>query len=426
MRTVLSSFLLLAALLLSPSSIAATAPKADVAAVVNGGNAFAFDLYRQLRVGPGNLFFSPSSISTALAMTSAGARGQTVREMAKTLHFTLEPKRLHPAYASLLADLNARSKKGGYQMSVANALWGQKGYGFLPEFLQLTRANYGAGLMEVDFRRSPEAARLTINTWIERQTQSKIQELLKTGTIDTFTRLVLTNAIYFKGDWDSQFNKDATSAEPFQISASAKVNAPMMHQTHHFGYFDAGTFHALEMPYVGKDLSMVVLLPKKAGDSTELGPLLSPATGNTWVADGLAALEKSLSAANVAKWLRDMSWRDVIVTLPKFKTTGAFSLAPTLAKMGMPSAFNPKAADFSGMNGKRDLLLSEVVHKSYVDVNEEGTEAAAATGVVITRTSASQPPPPVVFRADHPFIFLIRDMRQGSILFLGRVLDPTK
>jgi serpin B len=372
-------------------------------AVIAGQNAFALDLYKQLRGEEGNLFFSPYSISTALAMTYAGARGDTAQEMAQTLHFPADSELLHASHAALLNQLQGDGQKRGFQLNVANALWGQKGEPFLSPFLTLVRDRYRAGLSELDFKANPEEARKTINTWVEKKTQDKIQNLLPQGSVTPLTRLVLTNAIYFKGDWANQFLKPATHEQPFTTGAGAAVKVPMMNQTNQFGYLDADTFQMLEMPYVGKELSMVMLLPKKT--------------------DGLAELEKTLTADKLTGWVGKLRPTRVQVGFPKFKMTKGISLADTLAKMGMPLAFSDKA-DFSGMNGSRDLFITGVFHKAFVDVNEEGTEAAAATGVVVGVRSAPRPPKVVRFVADHPFVFLIRDVRSGSVLFMGRVTDP--
>jgi serpin B len=377
-------------------------PAADKATAVRDNNAFAFALYAQLRERDGNLFFSPESISTALAMTYAGAKGQTAEEMASTLHFSLGQERLHPAMAALLHDLHADREAKGYQLHTANALWGQKGVPFLPEFLALVKDNYGAGLNEVDFRNATEQARQTINAWVEKQTNDKIKNLIAEGVLRPDTDLVLTNAIYFKGDWASPFKKERTHDAPFQVSADEKVTVPLMEQTAKFSYLDGDTFQALELPYAGQDLSMVVLLPKKA--------------------DGLAALEQQLTEARVRGWLARLRPEEVRVALPRFKVESGFDLAKTLEAMGMKQAFTPEA-DFSGMDGRRDLFISAVIHKAYADVNEEGTEAAAATAVLMTRAAARINP---IFRADHPFVFLIRDTRSGSVLFLGRVVNPSK
>jgi len=381
-----------------------TAPAEDVAKVAGGCNRFAFDLYARLKGAEGNLFLSPYSISTALAMTSAGARGETAEQMAQVLFLPASGAAVHAAYGALQNDLNTAGAGGAFELAVANRLWGQKGYEFLSDFLALVEKNYGAGLEQVDFAADTEGSRKTINAWVERQTRDKIKDLIKPGVLDAMTRLVLTNAIYFKGKWANEFDKKLTRDEDFFLTPEKKVTAPLMHQTKHFSYFDGGDFQVLGLPYQGDRLAMVVLLPKAK--------------------DGLAALEASLSAEKLAEWIGKMRRREVQVALPRFKTTAEFGLKDTLVVMGMADAFDPAKADLSGMNGKRDLFISAVVHKAFVDVNEEGTEAAAATAVVTRAGNGGGPPP--VFRADHPFLFLIRDTRSGAILFLGRILDPTK
>jgi serpin B len=404
--------LLLTCLVLPLAGVVAQTPQsntADQKAVVEGNNAFAVALYGQLRAQDGNLFFSPESISTALAMTYAGARGDTAAEMAKTLHFTLPPERLHPAMGAQLSNLNAAHK--GYQLRAANALWAQRDYVFLDDFLKVNKRDYGAGFNQVDFKGATEEARLTINQWIEQKTENKIKDLLQPGVLNSLTKMVLTNAIYFKGDWLTPFPKAWTEDDDFHLSTARNVKAPLMHLTEGFDYFDGGTFQALEIPYKSGDLSMIVFLPKDIG--------------------GLPALEKSLTASNMKQWLDQLRpVPEVILTLPKFQMTRQLSLQDTLGAMGMPRAFDPNAADFSGMTGKRELYISAVIHKAYIDVNEKGTEAAAATAVVMHGALAMpprfQPPPPPVFRADHPFVFLIRDNHSGGILFMGRVTDPTK
>ena len=378
-------------------------PAADRKAVVDGDNAFAVALYGQLQKQNGNLFFSPESISTALAMTYAGARGETASQMAKTLHFTLPPNTLHPVMGALLHELNAPQEN--YQLSVANALWAQRGSTFLDDFLKLLKTDYGAGVNEVDFAGSTEAARSTINQWVEQKTQDKIKDLLQPGSLRPDTRLVLTNAIYFKGNWLVQFDKAQTKDEDFHQSPAQTKKAPLMHREGSFRYFHGGSLQILEIPYKGNDLSMVILLPNEIG--------------------GLAALEQSLTLSHMQQWLQQLaSVPKVIVTVPKFKLTQQFELGPTLGVMGMPVAFSGNA-NFSGMTGKRDFSISDVIHKAYVDVNEEGTEAAAATAVTMRALAIRVPEhAPPVFRADHPFVFLIRDNRSESILFMGRVNDP--
>jgi serpin B len=369
--------------------------------MVQGNTEFALSLYAQLSSQAGNLFFSPLSLSTALAMTYVGARGQTAAQMATVLHFPSDQQRLHPVFATLSKDLHAESETQGYQLHMANALWGQKGSRFREDFLLTTKTYYGAGLNEVDFRTAAEEARKTINAWVEQQTKDKIKDLIPLGALDELTRLVLTNAIYFKGDWVSPFMKPLTKEENFKVAADRQITVPLMHQTGFFNYCEGDTFQALELPYVGGKLSMVVLLPKKE--------------------DKLAELEQSLTVQNLSKWLSQLRRREVIVTLPKFKVTAEFILNEVLSTMGMPLAFSA-AADFSGVSEEEALYLSAVIHKAYVDVNEEGTEAAAATAVVAVAVSARRPP--AVFRADHPFVFLIQDTSTGSILFLGRMVQP--
>ncbi len=403
------------------SGCAAQAAKADrnkeTTLVAQGNNGFAVGLYRQLRGQEGNLFFSPYSISAALGMTYAGAKGSTTEQMAQTLCYptsaeilkrlgmTGEPltqEQFALAFGQIIKDLNSRGDAGKYELRVANALWGQKDYEFLRAFVQTVEEQYGGKLQELDFVGAVEKARRTINFWVEKQTNDKIKDLIGPGVLDAMTRLVLTNAIYFKGNWASQFKKDRTQDEPFTLIDGSTVQTPMMNQKAQFGYAETDMLQVLEMPYAGEELAMVVLLPKKA--------------------DGIGELEKALTAENLARWLDGVSSREVIVAMPKFKMTSKFSMESVLRSMGMTDAFS-QAADFSGMTGRRDLFISAVIHQAYVDVNEEGTEAAAATAVTMKLTAALPDQTPV-FRADHPFVFLIRDKASGSILFLGRVMNP--
>jgi len=425
MKSIKSVFILLVLMGSASGLWAKPAVQKDQRAVVEGNNNFALESYAKLRAREGNLFFSPYSISTALAMTYAGARGQTEAQMWRVLHFPRESykalddkqdspfyrierrpmsrERIAAAFGSLQKSLMADSKKGGYELTVANALWGQKDYGFLKEFLELIKVNFDGGLNEVDFINAAESARSTINTWVEKKTRNKIKNLIPKGVLTRLTRLVLTNAIYFKGNWASQFKMDRTKIAPFTLTGGEKVDVPMMNQTADFNYMETEDFQGLEMPYVDDELSMIILLPKRG--------------------DGLAEFEKTLTLKNLSQWLAKLHKRKVIVSVPKFKMTSQFRLAEVLKSMGMTDAFVPDVADFSGMNGKRDLFIWAVIHKAYVDVNEEGTEAAAATAVVVGITSVGPARIPV-FRADHPFLFLIRDNHSGSILFIGRVMNP--
>jgi serine protease inhibitor len=368
---------------------------ADRDAVVKGNTSFALELYQELAKKDGNLFLSPYSISTALGMTYAGARGDTEKEMAKVLHF-LEQEKLHAAFAELIKAVNGDEKHRPYQLYTANMLWGQKGEGFLPAFLDVTQKHYGAGLAEVDFARATEEARKTINAWLEEQTKDKIKEPLKRGILTRQTRLVLTNAIYFLGDWERPFNKKRTREGDFTLANGEKVEVTLMGQEQYFRLGASDGVQILELPYQGKRLSMVLLLPEKAG--------------------GLSEMEKKLSAGNLTKWLDGLTLSRVMVTMPKFKLASEFSLKPMLSAMGMSRAFSPEA-DFSGLNGKKDLFISEVVHKAFVEVNEVGTEAAAVTVVGVVEASFCPPPQ---FTANRPFLFLLRDNSTGSILFLGR------
>lgn len=377
------------------------ATQAEVTSVVKDNNAFAFDLYEALRATPGNLAFSPASVSTALAMTYAGARGNTEAEMKATLHFELEQARLHAAFADLLRGLTTGPGAASYDLAIANRLWGDKASTFLPDFLSLTEKLYGAKLEQLDFRNDADGARKVINAWVEEQTKKRIVELLKPGIITDRTRLVLTNAIYFKGTWLDPFEKKATREQTFYAPDGAK-KVPMMHKVEDLRAYAGDGLAALELPYQGEDLSMVFLLPDAK--------------------DGLAAIEEKLSAEAVDGWIARMHEQKVVVALPRFEVTSDFPLHDVLPGMGMKEAFT-MAADFSGMNGAHDLYITAVVHKAFVKVDEEGSEAAAATAVVVGEKGIAMRP--LEFTADHPFLFLIRDKRTGSILFLGRVSSPT-
>ena len=375
----------------------------DVSGIVESGNQFAFDLYQQLRSEDGNLFFSPSSISTALAMTYAGAARKTGAEMAKTLHFNMRSDQLHEEMRFLQAFWTRPDNVKGIRLNLANRLWGHEGYEFLPEFLTVTRDKYAAELARLNFVQS-EDARQTINSWVEDQTEDKIKGLLPAGVLSADTKLVLTNAVYFRGIWSDPFRKESTKDEDFHLSTTDKIKVPTMCRLDGFQYGAVDDLQILELPYGDGSLSIVILLP------TEI--------------DGLADLEAKLTLQDLRRWMASAEYvEEVEVYLPKFKATSQFQMADTLKAMGMESAFDANAADFSGMTGGRDLFLSAVIHKAFVDVNEEGTEAAAATGMVAC-TSALIPREPPVFRADHPFVFMIRDNRNGGILFLGRITNP--
>jgi serpin B len=389
---------------LLPCSIFAATPS-DIETLVQDNSTFALALYQKLRSSGGNIFFSPYSLSTALAMTYAGARGDTERQMEKTLHFSLDQKHLHPAFAELQSKLNAVQNNKKIKLNTANSLWPQQDYKFLDEYLTLVKQYYGVSITPVDYKHAREAARELINNWVEDKTQHKIKNPIQRGLLDPLTRLVLVNAIYFKGNWASQFESSQTRNAAFFLSPGKSVQTPMMSQKRQFRYAELESLQLLELPYVGSQLSMLVLLPKERG--------------------GLAQLESSLSMEDLKRWKSRLHDTDVLVFLPKFKVTSQFRLDKTLMTMGMADAFSETKANFAGMDGKPNwLYISAVIHKTFVDVNEEGTEAAAATAVAIqARGIPAQPP---TFRADHPFLFLIYENQTDSILFLGRIIDPTK
>jgi len=384
----------------SDTSSAATTDSAG-ADLVPAVNAFACDLYRELAAKPGNLVFSPFSVSAVMGSIYAGAAGQTRAEMQKALHLPAGDARVYESYRTLFATLDAHAARGGAQWTLANRAWVQNGFQLRPEYVATVRDDFGFDVGTADFRGSPDAARTAINQWVEEKTRQRIKDLFPPGSIDGDMRLVLANAIYFKGLWDRQFDKKATRPARFHTGKTTTREVPTMSLSEHFAIADVGGARALELPYKEKQLSMVLVLPDDI--------------------DGLAALEKRLSADTLSAWVSNLREREVEVALPRFTATQEFKLTKTLAGMGMPSAFDAQAADFSGMTGGRDLYVGIVVHKAFVDVNEEGTEAAAATGGGMRATSAQIP---VEFKADHPFLFLIRDRASGCVLFLGRVANP--
>jgi serpin B len=378
----------------------------EQALLVEGNSAFAFELYQALKGNGGNLFYSPYSISLALAMTYAGAIGETAQQMADTLQFMLGQDKLHPAFNWLHAELakrgqGAQGKDGeGFKLNIANAIWGQKGYEFLPAFLDVLAENYGAGLRILDFIKQTEESRLAINQWVSDQTEGRIEDLIPPGAIDALTRLVLTNAIYFNAAWKYPFDGNITANGPFYLLDGGQVSVPMMNQTESFGYTEGEGYQAVELQYDGNELSMVILLPE---------------------AGQFQAFEEEFQSQQVSDIISGLQPTRVTLTMPKFEFDSEFSLKDTLAEMGMPIAFSD-GADFSGMTGTPDLCISEVLHKAFVSVDEAGTEAAAATAVIVGETA--MPGQPVEVTVDCPFIFLIRDIETGAILFVGRVLNP--
>jgi serpin B len=353
-------------------------------------------------VGDANLILSPFNVATALSMALAGARGQTADEIQSVLHVHYDST-YDAAMGDLLAGLSKEGNTGGNELHAANGLWVQKGFAIQPAFETTLADNYRAPLTPLDFIANPEAARSRINGWAEEHTKEKIKNLLPAGSLDARTRLVLTSAIYFYGKWQDPFVASRTQPAPFTLPAGATTEASFMNQTSDFGYTETPSAQILEMRYAGTGMAFDVLLPKTLA--------------------GIPDLEKSLTRENLSGWLGKLATRKVQLSLPKFRAESQFSLGKALSAMGMPVAFTGDA-DFSGIDPKRGLAISEVVHKAFVDVSEQGTEAAAATGIVMRHAIMRAPEQAVVFRADHPFIFLIRDTGTGVVLFIGRLMNP--
>ncbi|XP_037375066.1 leukocyte elastase inhibitor-like [Talpa occidentalis] len=371
-------------------------------------SAFTLELLRTLSEDSpgGNLFFSPLSISSALAMVFLGTRGNTAAQLSKTLHFDAAEK-IHSRFQSLMAAVT--KPDASYVLKLANRLYGEKTYNFLPEFLASTQELYGAELASVDFQGSCEGARKVINAWVKGQTEGKIPELLAAGMVDHMTKLVLVNAIYFKGTWQDEFRKEETRDAPFRLNKKDTKIVKMMYQKKYlpFGYILELQCRVLELPYKGGELSMVILLPDDMEDEST----------------GLEKIQKKLTLEKLCEWTKpeNMGHTDVRIHLPKFKLEETYDLKPHLARMGVEDLFSRSKADLSGMTETRDIFVSKIIHKSFVEVSEEGTEAAAATAIV-SRTCSLEPVEDFV--ADHPFIFMIRHNSSGSILFLGRLCSP--
>lgn len=373
---------------------------AEGRAVAAANNAFAFDLYRRIAEGEGNRFFSPIGISMGLALLSTGAADETRQQILDIAHLQLTESEMRRGFA----DLNTRFASGGngYQLRLANRLWLHKDFPLVPQFAGTARHDFGAEPGTVNFN-DPAAARETINRWGAEKTEGRIAELLSPTSLNEKTRFVLTSGIYFKGNWKYQFVPAATSDAPFHVTPDRDATTPMMHQTGAHQYGETADLQILELPYAGEQVSMVVLLPRKV--------------------DGLPALEASLSAESLAKWLAGMQEEgEVEIHLPKFTFTSQVPLKDELSSLGMPRAFRDDA-QFPSISAEHGQKLNEALQQAFIDVNEEGTEAAAVTGFV-GGDAPSPVPRYVLFKADHPFVFLIRDMRSGAILFLGRVVEP--
>ncbi len=395
----------------SPRDLSPSVSQAQLDELVRGNTEFAFDLYRRLRLDQGNLFFSPYSISLALAMVYAGARNETALQMASALHFEAA-KGIHQAFNALdlaIESSNIQQYDGnqtGFHLDIVNSLWGQKGHHFLREFLDTLSENYGAGMRLVDFESDPDGSRQQINTWVASKTRDRILDLIPAGAINRDTRLILANAVYFKAGWLYQFDEAATHEGTFHLVDGREETVPMMSQTRWLAYgTGAGyePYQAVELPYYGGRVSMLILLP---------------------YSNAFDRFERNLNWQRLNEITGSLSRKRVKIIMPRFRFAwGSKSIRDALKSMGMINAFNPRLADFSGMDGERDLFINDVFHKAFVAVDEKGTEAAAATAVTVGLTSVPSSPAAEI-KLDRPFIFLIRDDVTGTVLFMGRVSDP--
>ena len=380
----------------------------QLSALVAGNSTFAFNLYQQLvKNSTGNVFYSSYSISTALAMTYAGAAGDTEKQMSTALHFTLPQTQLHPAFNELALQLASRGQGAtgtngkSFSLNIVNALWGQQDYNIQSAFLNVLAQNYGAGMNLLDFIDSPEASRITINNWVSDQTNNRINDLLPQGSIDIYTRLVLTSAIYFDAAWQYPFTKESTRDGAFHLLDGSTATVSMMNNEAGYSYAKGNGYQTVELPYDGNEIAMDIIMPD---------------------AGKFASFESAMTADKITGIIGSLKTNFMSLNIPKFSFDSSFSLKEALSALGMPIAFSDMQADFSGITGNLDLHISDVVHKAFVAVDEEGTEAAGATGVVIGIAAAPQ----TTLTIDQPFVFLIRDIQTGAIIFVGRVLDPAK
>ncbi len=373
----------------------------ETSEIVKGNNRFCFGLYSNIvKKEKGNIFFSSFSISTAFAMVYEGASGKTAEEIASVFNFQKDSALRRKGWESMFNEINKKSKD--CKLFTANGLWIQEGLKILPEYVVTIEKFYKGKVSNIDFAVATEKARQTINKWIQERTNNKINELFRPGSLNRLTKLVLANAIYFKGEWSLQFDKKETREEDFKVSKERTVKVPMMRitgQSARFNYAEIENLQILEMDYKGGKISMIVLLPK--GE--------------------LELLEKSLTEENLRNWISKLREERVDVFFPKFKINQKYTLNEIIQEMGAKSAFTPGEADFSKIDGTKKLFIQIAVHQAFVEVNEEGTEAGGATGIGIGITAI---PIKKVFRADHPFIFIIQEKESGSILFIGKVMNP--
>ncbi len=425
---IISLFLmvLLAILTGSSDSMGAGASDQDVQALTAGNNAFALQIYGKLKEGKGNLFCSPYGISSVMAMAYAGAGGNTKAQMEQVLRLSPNGDNVHAAYRRITDSLVPKgdvgsdgskfvitlrrvkdgwlseSKAPGYELDIINSTWVMKGMDVSKDYRNLMETYYQAPLEEADFRNDLQSTRRSINSWFEKQSRGRFKEVIAPGEIDSLTRLVLANAIYFKGKWESRFLERKTKEAPFTLLDGTKIKVPTMAQSHDFDYMETGGFKALRLPYKDSALSMIIFLP------------------NTH--DGLSEMEESLSIDKLEECLKKMNkHHEVVIELPRFKMDSKLDLAKVLQSMGMKDAFSLAQADFSGIDGKKDLYLGKVKQDAMMDVNEEGTEAVAATRGHTVPTGV---PSFNQFKADHPFFFMICRTNPTSIIFMGRVVDP--
>jgi serpin B len=370
--------------------------------ITEANNQFSFKLFSELNnIKNKNIFYSPYSIFTALAIAYEGAKGKTADEMQSIFRFPLDNDTRRNEFLKIINEINKDDKK--YQLNVANALWAEQDYNFLEEYFKIIEEYYRANVTNMDFKNEPEDSRKIINNWIENKTNDKIKDLIPPGYIDPLTRLVITNAIYFKGKWKIQFDPNKTSEQDFYIDPNKSVEVPMMYLKDRFNYTRTKDFQILELPYEDSELSMLILLPNE---------------------NNLNLIEESINSQNLSAWQKNLTETKIEIYIPKFKFETRYFLCETLKNMGIQSAFNPYLANFSGIDGTNNLYIGSVIHQAFVEVNEEGTEAAAATAVIVVTMGGGEYTP--IFLANHPFIFLIQDRSSGNILFLGRVNDPTK
>jgi serpin B len=369
--------------------------------VVDGNNTFAFELFAKVGGENDNKFISPFSISAALAMTYAGAKTETEKQMSNVLHFSLDQKSFHKEFKTLIDSLLKLSKKG-LELKIANSLWIQKDYIFLKEYLDFANTYYKSGVKKTDFKNQTEKSRQEINKWVELQTNNKIKQLIKPNILNKLTRLVLVNAIYFNGTWDNPFDKQFTVTGDFYTAGKTSVKVPFMNRADQYMYYENDLFQLVDIPYKNQAISMIIMLPKKQ--------------------DGLADLENYLNWKKFDEVSKSLLYEKVNIYLPKFEMTCEFELKEVLSAMGMPVPFCLEA-DFSGITGTKDLMIDKVIHKTFINVNETGTEVAGSTAVVLIEKSGL-PKKPIEFKADHPFVFAIKDNVNNCILFLGRVSNP--